>query len=241
MRVTEMPGRHSNLDDAEIDRFNAMASAWWDRKGPLRALHDINPTRVAYIAGRCALPGKRLIDVGCGGGLLAEALARRGARVTAVDMADDALAIARRHARRGGLGIDYRAATAEQAAHGDPGGYDVVTCMELLEHVPDPGSLVAACGRLLRPDGDLFCATVNRTLAARLLVVWAAEWIFGVVRRGTHDHRKFVRPSELDAWGRKAGLAAVDLRGLRYLPFIGRADLCRSTALNYMMHFKKLH
>ena len=234
-----MSGDHFNLDRAEIGRFNAVAPVWWDRRGPLRALHDINPVRSAYVAGRSALAGSELIDVGCGGGLLAESLARYGARVTAIDMADEALAVARAHARGEGLKIEFQASTAEQMARRCPQMYDIVTCMELLEHVPDPASLVFACGRLLRPGGDLFFATVNRTVAARLLVVWAAEYLLGIVRRGTHDHRKFVRPTELITWGIQAGLRLADLSGLRYFPFIGRAGLCRSVELNYLMHFKK--
>jgi 2-polyprenyl-6-hydroxyphenyl methylase / 3-demethylubiquinone-9 3-methyltransferase len=228
-----------NLDSDEISRFNAMASMWWDRGGPFKALHDINPLRSAYVADRCLLAGRHVVDVGCGGGLLAEALARRGARVTAIDMAAEALCIARSHADREGLGIDYQASTAEQMASRFPGAFDVVTCMELLEHVPDPAALVKACERLLRPGGDLIFATVNRTVAARLLVVWAAEYLLGIVRKGTHDHRKFIRPGELAVWGASAGLATADLSGLRYIPLIGRAALCRNTALNYLMHFKK--
>jgi 2-polyprenyl-6-hydroxyphenyl methylase / 3-demethylubiquinone-9 3-methyltransferase len=228
-----------NLDSAEIDRFNALASVWWDRKGPFKALHDINPVRSSYVAARSELNGKQLIDVGCGGGLLAEALATRGARVTAIDMAAEALASARSHAAQGGHTIDYQASTAEQMARRHPEAYDIVTCMELLEHVPDPGLLVSACGRLLRPGGDLFFATVNRTVAARILVIWAAEYLLGIVRRGTHDPRKFVRPAELAAWASQAGLVMAELRGLRYFPLIGKAALCRNTALNYMMHFKK--
>lgn len=229
----------SNLDRAEIAHFNAMAALWWNRGGEFKALHDINPVRVAYVARRAVLAGRRVIDVGCGGGLLAEALARHGAQVIGIDMADEALAVAEAHARRNGVAVEYRQTTAETAAGRYGSIFDIVTCMELLEHVPDPAGLVDACARLARPGGDIFFATVNRTPLSRLLVIWAAEYLFGIVRKGTHHYGKLVRPAELAAWGERAGLGGVDLSGLRYIPFIGKAALCRDTALNYLMHFKK--
>jgi 2-polyprenyl-6-hydroxyphenyl methylase/3-demethylubiquinone-9 3-methyltransferase len=228
-----------NLDAAEIARFSAMADIWWDRNGEFRALHEINPIRLAYVRDRTELAAKQVLDVGCGGGLLSEALASCGARVTGIDMADASLAVARAHMKVGGLVIDYRQITAEALADHRPGRYDVVVCMELLEHVPRPASIIEACARLVRPGGDLFFATVNRTWLSWLLVITVAERVMGIVRRGTHDYRKLVKPEELIQWGVDAGLRLEHLSGLRYLPFGGYAALCRSTAMNYLIHFRK--
>ena len=230
----------NNIDPREIARFGAMAYAWWHPKGAFKALHDINPVRLDYIGRRAGLSGKTVLDVGCGGGLLSEAMDRHGARVTGIDMAREALSVARNHAGDGGLRIDYRQATAEGWAMEHPAAYDIVTCMELVEHVPDPAGLVGACARLVRPGGDLFFATVNRTPLAYLLVILAAEHVLGIVRKGTHRYARFVRPGELSGWGRGAGLTLVDVSGLRYVPFGGRARLCRSVRMNYLMHFKGL-
>ncbi len=228
-----------NIDAAEIARFSAMADIWWDRNGEFRALHEINPIRLAYVRDRTELAAKQVLDVGCGGGLLSEALASCGARVTGIDMADASLAVARAHMKVGGLVIDYRQITAEALADHRPGRYDVVVCMELLEHVPRPASIIEACARLVRPGGDLFFATVNRTWLSWLLVITVAERVMGIVRRGTHDYRKLVKPEELIQWGVDAGLRLEHLSGLRYLPFGGYAALCRSTAMNYLIHFRK--
>jgi 2-polyprenyl-6-hydroxyphenyl methylase/3-demethylubiquinone-9 3-methyltransferase len=228
-----------NIDSGEIARFSAMADIWWDRNGEFKALHDINPVRLAYIRERAELGGKTVLDVGCGGGLLSEALAAAGARVTGIDMADAALAVARSHMQKSGLGIDYRRITAEALAEQAPAGYDVVVCMELLEHVPRPASIVAACARLTKPGGDLFFATVNRTWLSRLLVIMAAEYILGIVRKGTHEYGKLVRPEELKQWALNDGLRFRDLTGLRYNPFSGHAARCRSTRMNYLMHFNQ--
>lgn len=228
-----------NIDTAEIDRFSAMADIWWDRNGEFKALHDINPVRLAYVRDRTDLDGKTVLDVGCGGGLLSEALAECGGRVTGIDMAAASLAVARTHMAQSGLAIDYRQTTAEELAAEAPGRFDVVVCMELLEHVPRPASVIAACARLVKMRGDVFFATVNRTWFSRLLVIWAAEYLLGIVRKGTHEYRKLVKPEELRQWGQAAGLQWEDLSGLRYLPLGGYAALCRSTAMNYMMHFRR--
>ena len=228
-----------NLDAGEIARFSAMADIWWDRNGEFRALHDINPIRLAYVRDRTELAAKQVLDVGCGGGLLSEALASCGARVTGIDMADASLAVARAHMKVSGLVIDYRQTMAEALADESPGRYDVVVCMELLEHVPRPASIIDACARLVRPGGDLFFATVNRTWLSWLLVITVAERVMGIVRRGTHDYRKLVKPEELIQWGADAGLNLENLSGLRYIPFGGYAALCHSTAMNYLMHFRK--
>jgi 2-polyprenyl-6-hydroxyphenyl methylase/3-demethylubiquinone-9 3-methyltransferase len=228
-----------NIDTGEIERFSAMADVWWDRNGEFGALHDINPVRLAYVRDRAGLDGSRVLDVGCGGGLLSEALAACGARVTGIDMAEASLAAARAHMKISGLAIDYRRITAEDHADDKPGRYDAVVCMELLEHVPRPASIIAACARLVRPGGDVFFATVNRTWLSWLLVIVAAEYVMGIVRKGTHAYRKLVRPEELEQWGADAGLSLENLSGLRYIPFGGHAALCRSTSMNYLMHFRR--
>ncbi len=228
-----------NVDQAVIDGFEAQAARWWSPRGAMRGLHDINPVRVDYIRQRTRLAGRRILDVGCGGGLLAEPLARAGGRVTGIDMSAAQLAAARRHAARGGLDIDYRHTTAEALAEAQPEGFDVVVCLELLEHVPRPHGLVAACARLAKSGGDVFFATLNRTLAARVLAVLAAERLLGIVAPGTHDWRRFVRPAELTAWARTAGLRRREIRGLRYLPYLGYCRLSADTSINYLGHFKK--
>ncbi len=228
-----------NIDTEEVARFAAQADLWWDRKGQFKALHDINPARLGYVRDRTGLTGKQVLDVGCGGGLLAEAMAARGARVTGIDMVTSSLSVAKIHARRSRVHVAYRQGTAEAWARTYPETYDIVTCMELVEHVPEPASIVRACSRLLRPGGDLFFATVNRTWLARLLVIWASEYLLGIVRKGTHTYRKFVQPQELAQWGRHSGLTVENLSGLRYIPFFGHTALCNSTKMNYLMHLKK--
>ncbi len=228
-----------NIDAGEIARFSAMADIWWDRDGEFKALHEINPVRLAFVRDRAALAGQRVLDVGCGGGLLSEALATAGARVTGIDMAEASLAVARGHMQPRGLAIDYRRITVEAMAAEAPGRFDVVVCMELLEHVPDPASIVDACARLLKPDGDLFFATVNRTWLAGLLVILASEYLLGIVRKGTHHYHKLVRPQELQHWADGAGLTLAGRSGLRYIPFVGHVSLCRSMAMNYLMHFRR--
>ena len=228
-----------NIDSAEIARFSAMADIWWDRSGAFKALHDINPVRLLYVRNRLDLYRKTILDVGCGGGLLSEALATCGARVTGIDMAEASLAVARTHMQMSNLTIDYRLITAEALAEKHPGRYDAVVCMELLEHVPRPASILKACARLVRPGGEPFFATVNRTWLSWLLVIVAAEYVMGIVRKGTHEYSKLVTPQELMQWGTQAGLNTEDLTGLRYLPWVGHAALCRSTRMNYLMHFKR--
>ncbi|MGA6925931.1 MAG: bifunctional 2-polyprenyl-6-hydroxyphenol methylase/3-demethylubiquinol 3-O-methyltransferase UbiG [Desulfosarcina sp.] len=228
-----------NIDSGELARFSDMADTWWDRRGEFKALHDINPVRLAYVRRRADLNGRQVLDVGCGGGLLSEALAACGARVTGIDMAEAALAVARMHMRASGLSVDYRQTTAENLAEAHPDRFDVVVCMELLEHVPRPASVIDACARLVRPGGDLFFATVNRTWLSWLLVIVTAEYVMGIVRRGTHRYRRLVRPEELARWGIRSGLTVENRSGLRYNPFGGHAALCRSTSMNYLMHFRR--
>lgn len=228
-----------NIDPEEVARFAAQADLWWDRKGRFKALHDINPVRLKYVQDRSPLKDKQVLDVGCGGGLLAEAMAACGAHVTGIDMAASSLAAAKNHARRSGIRVAYRQGTAEAWARTHAQMYDIVTCMELVEHVPEPASIVNACSRLLRPGGDLFFSTVNRTWLARLLVIWVSEYLLGIVRKGTHTYRKFVQPQELARWSGETGLTVRDLSGFRYIPFFGYTGLCRSTRMNYLMHLNK--
>lgn len=226
----------SNVDPAEIAKFDRLAARWWDRDGELRPLHDMNAGRMAYLREHVQLSGATVIDVGCGGGLLSEALVREGARATGIDASTDALASAREHARVGALEITYVEATAEAFAQSHPGRFDVVTCMELIEHVPDPAALARACVTLARPGAELFFATLNRTARAYLLAVLGAEYCLRLLPRGTHDYARFVRPSELAAWLRAAGAEITDVTGLHYNPFTRHCRTTRDTAVNYILH-----
>lgn len=228
-----------NIDEREIARFNAAAPKWWDTRSEFKALHDIQPVRMGFVCEYADPAGRSVLDVGCGGGLMSEGLAAAGARVTAIDMSETALAVARRHLEQSGLSVDYRKATVEAVAREHPGAYDLVTCMELVEHVPDPVSIVRACSRAVKPGGHVFFATVNRTWLSYLLVILASEYLLGIVRKGTHRYHRLVRPSELIRWGRQAGLGRHHLSGLRYIPFGGFASLCASTRMNYLVHFTK--
>ncbi len=225
-----------NIDHDEIAKFEALAHRWWDPEGDFRPLHDINPVRVDYIAERCALPGSRVLDVGCGGGILTEALATRGADVTGIDMGVAPLSVARLHALETGLDIDYRQITAEELAGAEPASYDCVTCLEMLEHVPDPAAVVAACALLTKPGGQLFFSTINRNPKAYALAILGAEYILRLLPRGTHDYRKLIKPSELARAARAAGLTIDDIVGLRYNPFTHRASLSHDVDVNYMLH-----
>jgi 2-polyprenyl-6-hydroxyphenyl methylase/3-demethylubiquinone-9 3-methyltransferase len=230
----------SNIDKSEIARFEAMAPIWWDKQGDFKALHDINALRLNYINTRVALAGKAVLDAGCGGGILSEAMAALGAEVTGIDMGEAALGAARVHLRKSGLDVDYQQATAEQFAETHPDRFDVVTCLELLEHVPDPASVVAACKTLARPGGDVFFATLNRNPKSFLFAVIGAEYILGLVRRGTHNYRKFIKPAELKDWAAHAGLSFMDLTGLHYNPFLRKYSLGGNTHVNYLAHFRRI-
>jgi 2-polyprenyl-6-hydroxyphenyl methylase / 3-demethylubiquinone-9 3-methyltransferase len=231
--------RPHNADPAEIAKFEAMAQRWWDPEGEFRPLHDLNPVRLDYIEARAGLAGRRVLDVGCGGGLLAEAMARRGAQVTALDLAPAALEVARLHALESGLEIDYRLTAAEQLAAEAPGAFDVVTCLEMLEHVPDPAVTVAALARLVRPGGHVICSTIDRGPRSFMLGIVAAEYVLRLVPPGTHEYARFIRPSELARFGRDAGLELADLTGMSYDPFARRARLGSDTSVNYLVHFTR--
>lgn len=233
-------GPESNIDTVEISKFDSRAADWWNNRGGFRGLHHINPTRLAYINNRANIHGKRVLDIGCGGGILSEAMAALGAEVTAIDMGEVPLAVAQNHLQLSGLTVDYRHTSAETLAASRPESFDVVTCLELLEHVPNPASVVRAARRLVKPRGDVFFATLNRTLKSFVLAIIAAEYILGIVHRGTHQYRKFIRPTELEIWARQAGLALQDLTGLHYNPIRRRCWLGGNVHVNYLMHFKKL-
>ncbi len=230
---------HTNVDPAEVAKFDQLASRWWDPAGEFKPLHRLNPLRVDYIATRVPLQGRKVVDVGCGGGILSEALARRGAEVTGIDMAGEALGVARLHRLETGLDIDYRQTTAEQFADEMAGQFDIVACMELLEHVPDPASLIAACARLVKPGGDLFFSTLNRTPQAWLLAVVGAEYLLRLLPKGTHQYDTFIRPSELDTWARSAGLESREITGMGYHPLTGDFFETRNISINYITHYRR--
>lgn len=224
-----------NADPAELAKFSQLAARWWDPEGESRPLHDLNPERLAYVRERCTLQGARVLDVGCGGGLLSEALAGEGANVTGLDMAQPLIDVARLHLHESGRSVDYRCMPVEALADEVPATFDVITCMEMLEHVPDPGSILAACRALLKPGGQLFLSTINRTPAAFAVAILGAEYIARLLPPGTHSYQEFITPAELARWVREQGLDVEDVSGMAYEPWAGRARLSRNTAINYLM------
>ncbi|HEY5850942.1 MAG TPA: bifunctional 2-polyprenyl-6-hydroxyphenol methylase/3-demethylubiquinol 3-O-methyltransferase UbiG [Lysobacter sp.] len=224
----------SNFSQSELDKFGALAQRWWDPQGPQKALHALNPARLGYVAQRTALQGARVLDVGCGAGLLSEAMAGEGAQVTALDLAPELVKVARLHGLESGVKVDYRLQSVESLAEEMPGQFDAITCMEMLEHVPDPGSIIRACTTLLRPGGRLFLSTLNRTPAAFALAIVGAEYVAGVLPRGTHQYRDFIKPSELGAWLRGAGMQLEDVSGLMYEPWRNSARVIGRTDVNYL-------
>lgn len=226
----------ANVDAAELAKFEALAARWWDPQAEFRPLHEINPLRLRYIDERVALAGKRVVDVGCGGGILSEAMAGLGARVTGIDLGEAPLAVARLHLKESGREVEYLRIGAEDLAGERPASYDVVTCMELLEHVPDPASTVAACARLVRPGGHVFFSTINRTPKAFAFAIVGAEYVLKLLPRGTHEYLKFIRPSELERWARAAGLRVRELTGMHYNPLTRHYRLGSGVDVNYLAH-----
>jgi 2-polyprenyl-6-hydroxyphenyl methylase / 3-demethylubiquinone-9 3-methyltransferase len=225
-----------NVDDQEIAKFEALAHRWWDPEGDFRPLHDINPVRLAYVVERADLRAGPVLDVGCGGGILSESLARAGARVTGIDMAGSPLSVARLHALDTGIEVDYRTATAEALAADCPATFATITCMEMLEHVPDYPSTVQACADLAVPGAQLFFSTINRNPKSYLLAVVGAEYVLGLLPKGTHDYDKFIKPSELAFAVRRAGLIVKDITGMRYNPFTRQCSLSSDVDVNYLLH-----
>ena len=229
----------TNFDPAELSKFDDAAPRWWDPNGEFRPLHDLNPARLDYIEARAGFANRRVLDVGCGGGLLSEGMARRGARVTGIDLAPGALEVARLHAMEAGIAIDYRLVAAETLAESEAGKYDLVTCLEMLEHVPEPAAIVAAIARLVRPGGDIVCSTINRNVKSFALAIVGAEYLLRLLPKGTHQYARLIRPSELARWGRDSGLETIDLAGLDYNPAMRMARISADTSVNYLAHLRR--
>jgi 2-polyprenyl-6-hydroxyphenyl methylase/3-demethylubiquinone-9 3-methyltransferase len=224
-----------NADPAELEKFGALAHRWWDPQGEFRPLHELNPLRLGWIDGLAQLSGKTALDVGCGGGILAEAMARLGAMVTGIDLSEKPLKVAQLHLLESGLAVDYRLASAEDFSNQHEAQFDVVTCMELLEHVPDPASTVAACAKLVKPGGRVFFSTINRNPKSYLFAVIGAEYLLKLLPRGTHDYARFIRPSELSRWCRGAGLQPVELKGMTYNPITNHYRFGGDCDVNYSL------
>lgn len=224
-----------NADPAELDKFGELAHRWWDPNSEFKPLHDINPLRLDWIDKAIGLPGKRVLDVGCGGGLLSEGMAVRGAEVTGIDLSEKPLGVAKLHLLESGQKVDYRKVAVEQLATEVPGAFDAVTCLEMLEHVPDPASIVAACARLVKPGGQVFISTINRNPKAYLFAVIGAEYLLQMLPKGTHDFARFIKPSELTRWCKQAGLEPDELVGMSYNPLTRHYALGRDTDVNYLV------
>jgi 2-polyprenyl-6-hydroxyphenyl methylase/3-demethylubiquinone-9 3-methyltransferase len=226
---------HQNVDHAEVSKFEALAARWWDPYSEFKPLHDINPLRLGYVDRAARIAGKEVLDVGCGGGILSESMAIAGATVLGIDMGEEPLRVAELHTLETGVEVDYRQITVEQLADERPASFDVITCMELLEHVPDPGSVIDACARLVRPGGQVFFSTLNRNPKSYLFAIVGAEYLLNLLPRGTHDYARFIKPSELDAWVRRTDLRITDLTGLTYNPITGEYRLDpKDIEVNYL-------
>ncbi len=225
-----------NIDHNEIAKFEALATRWWDPESEFRTLHQINPLRLEFINERAPLEGKKVLDMGCGGGILSESMATRGARVTGIDMGEKPLSVAKLHLKESGLEVDYRQTTTEALAIEEPESFDIITCMEMVEHVPDPASVINACSRLVRPGGELFFSTINRTPKAWLFAIVGAEYLLNILPKGTHTYEKFIRPSELEKWARESGLVSKEITGMHYNPFTDHYWLAPGVEVNYLLH-----
>ena len=234
-----MSGSTRNADPAELAKFAALAQSWWDPAGPSKPLHQLNPLRLRYVEQAVGLRDARVLDVGCGGGILSEAMANIGARVLGIDLSQAVLDVAELHALEGKLAVEYRCIAAEELASAQPGSFDLVTCMEMLEHVPDPAAMLAALAALAKPGGDIIVSTLNRKPSAFAVAIIGAEYIARALPRGTHEYLKFIRPSELARWGRSAGLNLIDLAGITYNPLTRAFRLSSNTDINYLAHFTR--
>ncbi|MDG2365812.1 MAG: bifunctional 2-polyprenyl-6-hydroxyphenol methylase/3-demethylubiquinol 3-O-methyltransferase UbiG [Methylococcaceae bacterium] len=234
-----MTEQRLNFDPQEIAKFEELASRWWDPDSEFKPLHEINPLRLEYIERRSSLKGKAVIDIGCGGGILTESMALKGANVLGIDMGKAPLSVAQLHKLESGAELDYQQITAEELADKEPGKYDVVTCMEMLEHVPDPSSVIAACSKLVKPDGHVFFTTINRNPKSYLFAIVGAEYIMKILPKGTHDYSKFIKPSELESWARTADLHLRELTGMSYNILSKKYSLSHDVTVNYLMHTQK--
>ena len=228
-----------NVDEVELNKFSNLAHKWWDKTSEFKPLHDINPLRLNYIDKAVTLKGKTVLDVGCGGGILSESMAERGAKVTGIDLGEKALKVAQLHSLESGVAVDYQLISVEKLAEQQPTSFDVVTCLEMLEHVPDPASVVAACAKLVKPGGQVFFSTINRNPKAYLFAVIGAEYVLNMLPRGTHDYTKFIKPSELASWMRLADLSLNHQIGMSYNPITQHYWLGDDVSVNYMMHTVK--
>jgi len=234
-----MQNANQNIDPNEVAKFSQSARHWWDLNGEFKALHDINPIRINFINQRASLSGKTIIDVGCGGGILSENMAKMGALVTGIDMSEPALQVARLHQYESNVEVNYQLITAEEMAVKQPEQYDIVTCLEMLEHVPDPSSIVSSCAKLVKPGGDIFFSTLNRNIKSYLFAILGAEYLLKLIPKNTHDFVKFIRPSELNTWARNGGLRIIEMIGLGYNPLTKQYFLSEDISVNYLVHAKK--
>ncbi len=225
-----------NFDKEELSKFDDLAARWWDKDSEFKPLHDINPLRLNYIDEKAGLDTKRVVDIGCGGGILSESMALRGAKVKGIDLATAGLSVARLHAQQSAANVEYEEISAEALAEREPASYDIVTCLEMLEHVPQPDKIIEACAKLVKPGGDLFFSTINRNPKSYLFAIVGAEYVLNLLPKGTHEYAKFIKPAELDGWIRTAGLDNQDLIGMSYNPLSGNYWLGKDVTVNYMMH-----
>jgi 2-polyprenyl-6-hydroxyphenyl methylase/3-demethylubiquinone-9 3-methyltransferase len=228
-----------NIDPNEVAKFDELASRWWDKNGELKTLHEVNPLRLGYINENAPLQGKQVLDIGCGGGILTESMAKLGANVTGIDMSAAALTAAKLHLHESGLAINYLQRTAEAMATEHPGHFDIITCLEMLEHVPDPAAVITACAHLVKPGGDVFFSTLNRNLKSYLFAIIGAEYLLNLIPKNTHDFAKFIRPSELATWSRHAGLELIDMIGIHYNPLTKKYSLEKDISVNYLVHLQR--
>lgn len=228
-----------NVDPSEVAKFSLQAMHWWDQTGSMRTLHEINPLRLQWINQHSPVKNRQVLDVGCGGGILTEGLAKLGANVTGIDMSKEAIQVAKLHQHESALQIHYLIQTAENHAKDHPEQYDIVTCLEMLEHVPEPTSVIQACAKLVKPEGDIFFSTLNRNLKSYLFAILGAEYLLKLLPKNTHDFAKFIRPSELESWARQSGLTIKNIAGITYNPFSKNFSLSNDVSINYLAHFKK--